>query len=335
MRRKKGRQGRSRAVRERVAAERAEQTLKLSGAYTTTRKCTDKRCLGTEFDQIYDHCSGDTVCTRCGRVVEESGSGAPENNGLGFQLRFVSKPYDRLVHFQQRIAQLTCRDPALPSWFLRTLGEFYAENRETLELELGVPAERWGIRSWKRILEGPLLRVYMELVCPPDKAPKRTALPNGNSPSKVAIHWLQIRKALDIVPWEVDLDSATLMAMRLRYRVVSHAFDQTLRRPTPDETRLPIHDRVAPLSRKNIINVNYTMSQLLRMVNEPLWLRIARFIPQLVSQNQPQQNNQRWRILMEHCNAKFKNHAEVCEPLEWHFKPITDVELNEQFNFFQ
>lgn len=325
---KKGRQGRSRAVRERVRAERERQKREQEGIYRSVLRCSDPWCIGDSYSQVYDHCSGDTICTLCGRVVEESGTGAPENIGIGFQLRLLSKPYDRLVHFQQRIAQLTCRDPALPRWFLRTLAEYVGSSRPELEAMLEVPAERWGIRCFKRIIEGQCLLNWMSM----DPKPKRRQLPN--SPSKLAIHWLQIRKSLGIEPWQVELDCQTLDFMRRRYRLVSLAFDETLRRPTSEQSRLPIHDIVAPLSRKNIINVNYSMAQLLRIVNPPLWRKLARFIPQLESQNQPSQNNQRWEILMAFCRLNFHHQADMAEPLEWPYQPLSESDLKLYFNFF-
>lgn len=269
----------------------------------------------------------------CGMVVCENGMGSANNLGHAMQLRLCSKPYDRLVHFQQRIAQLTCRDPQLPRWFVRVLVDFMNENAETMEANLGVAPRFWGKPSWIRVFHSGVFQDYLRVVAPPHK-PKRAQLPK--SPSKLAIHWIQIRMHLGIEPWRVELDSMVLRELRMRYRLVSVAFDQTLRVPGPEQTRLPHHDVNSHLSRKNIINVNYTMAQLLRVVRPDLWELYAKFIPQLVSNTQPRQNNDRWDVIMAYCRTNFHSQADVAEPISWPFLPLTPTELNSNalFNFF-
>lgn len=284
-----------------------------------------KDCHGTDF--VYDHCSGDTVCSLCGRVFERGGFGSAVNLGQGMQVRLLSKPYDRGVHFQQRLAQLTCIDPSLPNWFIRTLAEFLWESGESQELSLGVSRERWGILSWKSLFDGALFREYLRLVCPKEK-PRRALLPF--SPSKLASHWLQIRMRLGISPWRVSLDCQTLAEMRRRYRLVSSAFDNTLRKLGEGHTA----NSPSSLSRKNIININYTMAQLLRLVSPSLWKEYAKFIPQLHSSSQPLHNNQRWEIMMQYCSLWYRTQADFAYPLLWTFFPITESLLENEFKFF-
>jgi len=316
-------------VRERERERRERESVFRKDLEDVTKCC--KSCRGFEF--VYDHCSGDTICQLCGRVQSESGLGSSDNMGLGMQLRLLSKPYDRLVHFQQRIAQLTTRDPALPRWFLRTLGCFLDENKLTMELNLGVNSTNWGKQSWIKIFQSELFQSYLRHVAPSHK-PKRGQMPK--TPSKLAIHWIQIRKFLGLDPWRVDLDSEVLAELRMRYRLVSQAFDQTLRKPGEGQTRLPIHEQLAPLSRKNIVNVNYTMAQLLRIVRPELWKEYAKFIPQLVSSTQPAQNNARWEVIVTFCRKHFRTQAHVALPLDWPYHTLTLTELNSEnlFKFF-
>lgn len=326
--RKKGRQGRSRAVRERERIRREKEKEFRSGI----EDGYGLPCKGCRKDSsllVYDHQSGDTICSNCGMVLDQNGQGDSNRVGFGFQFRFLSKPYDRLVHFQQRIAQLTTRDPKLPDWFIDSLGEFLNENGETIEGEFGNPRSNWGIESWKRIMNHPLFRNYLELV---GTKPKRRILPNH--PSKLAIHWLQIRRRLGIEPWKVEFDFQTLNLLRIRYRLISLSFNETLRKPGPGQSRLPIHDQNQSLSRKNILNVNYVLAQLLRIVNPELWRDYAKFIPQLESSTQPEQNNQRWRIIMDWCRDHFPSQESLPDPLDWPFYPITNSELENEFKFF-
>lgn len=341
---RKGRQGRSRETRKRKREEKEkkkteDEEILCSGnnsKFMDDRDmlCSNKQCRMQMSMMIFDHKSGDLICGRCGIVVCEKGYS--EYTYDMTNMHPSSKPYQRVVHFRQRLAQLLTIDPLLSTEFLDECCDFVCDNGEDLIERFG-PIENWGIESWKKIL------AYAKNH--KDYKNKYKILNSdivSKDTSKVAIHWLQLRRYCFIDPWKVELTPEIIKELDWRYSCVSKAFDATLRgvgvgggeEENTNETSEPSPPL---LNRKNIINVNYTMAQLLRLTSKPDFDKYACFIPQQKkSSSQPETNNQRWKILMEYCQKKFSYSIFFMDKgkIDWTFHPITRNEVETIFSRF-
>lgn len=289
----KGRQGRSAAVRRKKAEERAALNLLYN-----SEQCRECK---SESDFVEDYTSGDLICTRCGTVGQ--------GGGLAFSCHAFthnpnqSKPYQKVVHFRQRISQLLCRDPEQDQDKIDLIGKHIRDNEEILG-----PKEFYGIKTFSNICR----KV-------------------GISP-KLASHWMQIRKRLEILPaCDPSPSSLLLHRITMRYICIANCFEHTLKKRKGDNPS-------SPLMRNNVINLNYSIIQLIRIEDELEFQRLARFFPQLISQNQPAINNKRWEIILEACRKKYSKFADPLrgEPFEfdWPFKPIVVEDLVKHFYFF-
>lgn len=312
---RKGRQGRNRETRERIEASRhAYRLLALQKGWKVGYQediCPETHCASV---LIQDLRNGNTVCQSCGRVVVEGGLDAQTFTALHL---IRSKPYQRKVHFRTRLSQLMGRDPLLPKHFLRDLHEYVFNNHRALESKYG-SSRRWGQQILKDIFRS-----------------GEVTLPSDYTPSRLAIHWIQVRKWCYLYPHSVDLDMETERELVWRYDCVSTAFDATL----PDSTQ----------PRKNIYNINYIMAQLLRLVSPFLFAEYARFIP-LVKRsiirgegpvrwkrnyNQTLRNNVRWKSIVEYCAAHYPRTVHFgCVLMDWSYHPITLDELQTTFDKF-
>lgn len=303
----KGRQGRSAEVRRRKTLEReywVDVRARDGSIYQERRSPVANimeciQCKATD-KFVEDHASGDMICSNCG-VIQSTG-------GLYFSQHTIfthpmSKPYQKVVHFRQRISQLLCRDPEQDPEHIERIGDYIRQN----ELTLGT-TETYGIKTFSMICRQV-----------------------GLNP-KIASHWMQIRKrlgfGLGLVP---QIDPGVLLRITMRYICISHCFEARLKRRKGD----PI---VPSLKRNNVINLNYSIIQLIRIESEEHYIRLAKFFPQLISQNQPDLNNKRWKILLEDCRLKYQHFSDPLKgdhyQFDWPYKPITVDDLVKHFYFF-
>lgn len=297
---KKGRQGRSAESRMRSQKSRDNwRTMVRQGIIQEERDPVCKECFGDEL--MEDGRSGDVVCLTCG-VVQSS-------QGLGFDCCVPvkvkpSKPYQPLVHFRQRQAQLVNRDPRIQKKTWKKL------EREILSRNF--PEEELKILGKKK-----LSHILIEM-----KMPRR-----------LSANWIQVRLRLGLEPSPPTPENADLLWKRMngRYFCLTNAFFHTLKKR--DDLS---HSK--NLSRKNIINVNYSFLQLLRLENPDFLSLFGIFFPQLSSKEQPGRNNKRWKILMEYCEKNYKNYScpKTNEPFyfNWKFIPLTSLEIMEHCTFF-
>lgn len=298
VRKKKGRQGRSLEVRKRKELER--QGWFQGKKYFYSSNLPQCRECGDTDSFVEDHSSGDLICSSCGVVSEEMG-------GLGFYSKcfsypITSKPYQKVVHFRQRISQLLCRDPEQEYEHLFLLRQYILDNHE----QMGNPTF-YGIKTFSFICRK-----------------------IGLNP-KIASHWMQIRKRLGITPF-CDLPSPSIIhRITMRYICIAHCFDRTLKRKRGEKDQ-------NNLKRNNVINLNYSIIQLIRMESEEEFIRLAKFFPQLISHNQPGLNNKRWEIILKECREKYSYFSDPLrgEPFffDWPFKPILVEDLVKYFYFF-
>lgn len=246
------------------------------------------------------------ICGDCGLVSSEKGLGFQE---YALPSKRRSKPYHPIVHFRQRLAQLTGKDPQIRGPVFRrltkALRKVYHQDAEGLD--------RMGKRNLSKIL------TQLKL------------------PRRYSANWIQVRRRMNLDPEPPECTNEELLWRRMnqRYICLTEAFVETL---SKKEGRTVDVKKVKNLGRKNIINVNYSFLQLLRL-EEPLLLdSFGKFLPQLCSKEQPNKNNKRWKLLMECCQARFPR--SVCPKtgetfqFNWEYIPLTQRDIEEHCVYF-
>lgn len=296
--RKHGRQGRSHQSREREVQVKMQYGHIYQNYGNWCQDCKNN----SNF--LEDAHSGDVICAECGAVASEK--------GLGFQEYILptkrrSKPYHPLVHFRQRLAQLTGKDPKIRAPVFRRIRHYL---RNIFDPKL---LYTFGKRNLSRILT--LLGL----------------------PRRYSANWIQVRRRLNLDPEPPICTNEDLLwrRMNMRYLCLTVAFIETL---SKKEGRTIDLKRAKNLGRKNIINVNYSYLQLLRLEEPSLLDAFGKFLPQLCSKEQPNKNNKRWKILMEYCHAHFPR--SVCAKtgetfsFNWEYVPLTQRDIEEHCVYF-
>lgn len=286
---KKGRQGRSAFTRLRRRMEKYQQN-KEKNKYVNHDFCTN--CGSTDNIVVDDH-SSTIICMDCGMVLEQVMN--PTN--MRFNEITKSKPYERVVHYQQRLSNVEGRDPWVEERYVRNIEDFLRENKRYSGINLYYA-------GWQAI--------------------KSAVRELGLNPV-YSSRWVQIRsrfrtanpkdKELGFIPDRI------VNKTKLRYVLFSQAFDKTL-----------LVDDGYP--RKNMINLNFVIPSLIRMDCEETFRKIARFFPQNRSQNQPALNNKRMSLIIDYCKEHFTQRYSFKGEsihLEWEFKPLTTEDI---LNYF-
>lgn len=213
-----------------------------------------------------------------------------------------SKPYSRVVHLRQRLAQLTCRDPKQEDSVVYQIGQ-YIENHFEPEVIPYIGKNTFASVCRKLGLK-----------------------------AKIATHWMSLRKELLMFPFidKDDLPRQLLNNVTMRYYCISQAFLHTLKKQTPSDR--------SPLKRNNVINLNYVMIQLFRLEGEQWFQVLAKFLPQLISFHQPRLNNERWKILIEYCREHYPMVEDpirgTCYRFFWDFLELTEQDIIKHFFYF-
>lgn len=295
---KKGRQGRSAESRERAKRIKEEwRSMVRQGLVQDDEEPVCKEC--NDPDLIEDQHSGDLICTNCGIVQISKGLGF---NCLVTQKTKFSKPYQPLVHFRQRLAQLTGKDPLINDEIWEKL-KTVIETRKLDDSRLG-----------KKTISKLLIELKL--------------------PRRLSANWIQVRSRLNLEPHPPEIDDPETLWKRLnaRYFCVTIAFQRTLKKLGPQESK------GRNLFRKNIINVNYSFLQLLRQENPDFLEHFGKFFPQLSSKEQPGRNNKRWKILMEYCKKNYETYS--CPKtgerfkFKWDFFPLSTLDIMEHCVYF-
>lgn len=295
---RKGRQGRSKENRQRA------QERKLSNACQKVEwvnQCPN--CDGCEW--IEDHRSGDVICAECGRVDSAKGLGLSTN--LNLRIKQKSKPYQKLVHFRQRMAQLLGWDPKIKDELWE---EIEVEILQSMKLE---EIEKMGKKKFSEAL-------------------KRLKLPGTK---RLSANWIQARRRLGCEEVPCEVDDLQLLYKRLcaRYQCVAKVFQETLFSPNGEKPK------ENNLERRNILNVNYVSLQILRLEAPEVWKEWAKYFPQLVSKKQPYKNNERWKIIIEMCKKRYKvfswPRTEEEIHLNWVYLEFTKEDINKHCVYFE
>ena len=291
-----GRQGRSRENREKAARERKENPAKVD----LTLRCRNEFCLGEDFGE--DDTSGDVICSNCGVVFSEKGIW--NCSEVFVRSKTVSKPYQNLVHFKQRLAQLLRMDP----WIDNGVFEKLEEEARRLPRE---KLERMGKKTFAEVI-------------------KKVGLPGTK---RLSANWVQARERLGLeVPEEVpDLEK---LYGRLcgRFQCVAMVFKRLLYSSKGER------NNGGKLKRRNIMNINYLFCQLLRLEDPSVWEKWVKFFPQLVSKKQPAKNNARWKLIVQECSKCYRIYgdprSEERTRFDWNYIEFTREEIQQHCNYF-
>lgn len=313
-RRPKKRQGRNRESRKR--ARRVGKELKfLNPKYDVCEEC------GRE-DFVEDSASGDVICSECGLVQS--------SQGLGFsahvQMRYTnkSKRYARVVHFRQRLAQMLLKDPLIeePTW---------SEIEKRILSDPNLDREHFGKKAFSQVLKEMMPKIPKEKL---ERRKLKGKKPPTNPYKRLSANWIQVRSRLGfgILPPSLENEEYYYERLCARYQCIDHVFQEKLW----DEKGERRSEQ--GLKRRNIINVNYIMVQLLRLESEELFQLWGKFFPQLTSKRQPKINNRRWEILMVECARRYASFAipktgEIIK-FSWEFKELTLEEIGKTCSFF-
>lgn len=282
--RKKGRQGRSRESRERAKRAREETREMLLDQWDDCKDCK-------KFDFLEDGVTGDVVCSNCGLV--QSAKGLEFCSNIAIRVKNKSKPYQRVVHFRQRYAQLVGTDP----WISEELFEDILFKTD----ELGLTGDSFGKKSFSKVLK--------------ELNPKT---------KRLSANWIQVRRRMGLeTPSEVEDPDLLYKRLCARYQCIDVVFQEKLWNAGGEKDAL---------HRRNIVNVNYLIAQMLRLESEDLFRAWGKFLPQLSSKKQPWTNNARWKILTQELQGRFKlfsnRRTEERIPLTWEYKELTKEDID-------
>ncbi len=284
--RKKKRQGRSRESRERKLPNWEKN---------------DMRCRGcNQISFVEDHASGDLICDVCGVVYSGGALFFNMNTLPNRNMGSVSKPYMRVVHYQQRMTQLLGNDPEVDEKVVERLRE---KHKDLTEDQI----KTFGKRSFAKSLREEKLD------------------------PKIACHWIQLRIALD---WEYPLEcfnEELLLRCKARYICLEKAFDNTLHIKQGGK-------KTNKFQRKNIISLNFSIPMIIRMESPEVFKSIAKYFPQQTNSGQPEINNERWKILIEYCQKHYNVMEmpvkDIIFHFDWPFLPITYGDVIGYFSHF-
>lgn len=227
-------------------------------------------CLS--LDVIFCQREGELVCTNCGLVQNQIFSDCYYENSRPI-LGKVSKKYDRSVHFRERTAAWNNTGPLIPEedW-LKIEEKFY---------ELKHP---------KKHLLGKKL---FNQIC--NEA--------GFKEKKYGERWIQarLRLGLEGPDWQPPHPSL-IHELHQRFFLVNKAFQNTIHKNTGNDDVVPYS-----LKRLNIINLNYIILQLLRLISESQFHYWKRYF-ELSTKNSLKLFNYYWGIMINWINENQQNY---------------------------
>lgn len=311
-------QGRSAETRRRVAAERAMQAiqsaLSVRDDFYACQACNSPNL-------VLDERAAGVFCSDCGRVSEE-GMVDMEVHGPGLGMpdpRKIPNRYDRCVHFDQMMSSAEGRGPFVEKEDVDRIRDWLGDHPD----ERGMDFDHVGRKAIKAAI---------------------SAL--GLNP-RISNQWVQIhirfpeiwQKGKDCVDdHRLRLSGNVKMNVRLRFKFLSKAFDDTLRKSRIGDALKHVEPK-AP--RENMLNLAYVIVQLIRIeAGEEDFARCLRFF-MTDALAQRELNNTRWEILMNYCKKNFSgvitddNVSYGHEfRLDWEYKPITLQDLLDHASFY-
>lgn len=283
----KNRQGRSNELRIKLKNERKDLDLKMQGLCFIPR-C--KNCSNSRL--IIDNHSSELICVECGMVVMYNDN---ESENLKYMIKNNKKTYERIVHYQQRIAQLTLKDPKVPDLLIYNINKFMEFHN----------LPYWSLN--KKLLS------HISKIC----GYKR------NFSSNI----LQIKQKLGYIYDLPELPSNILYRMKCRFLTISLILDKEWNQIFHEESNK------TKRKRKNILNLNYILLQLFQLEIPEYIKYYGIYLPQLKSTKQPMYNNKYWYKIMTKCKEYCTKEGfrtkiieqygfDICD-YEWPYIPIT------------
>ena len=291
-------------------------------------------CQGDVID--YDYVTGDTVCYGCGLVLETQNiSNVPETgDGSPFKIR-KSKDYRTLVYVREKLRGLFGTDPPiwLDEWNLivQYIEHHYGPNyREHPVLEnLGqktfaeICREITCVKLVKmvkgkevvyfgeQVFETNAERELRALLFDENYVEVETYRPLANK--KYGERWIQARKRLGLsAPGIMDLD--ILANICIKIEIYEEAHKQLFRNS---------------VTRKNALNLNYVILQIVRMSSEEEFHYRKRYMK--LATGKLKEYNRKWstivtELALEH-NSYFHKEMNVLLEVDWVYIPMYPQDL--------
>lgn len=302
---KKGRQGRSATTRinrrKRKYNEELDKIKNNINNYYFNELNYCRNCLSNN-NIMLDSRSADCVCMDCGMIIRENINDTDmvfDNNQP-----YKSKPYERVVHYQQKISSVRGKDPEVSIGDIRKIEEYLIKNKNISGASLYFV-------GWMAI---------------------KQAVSDLRLNNVYSNRWIQIRSKFNIA--NINLETADIpyefeIRLRLRYFLVSEAFDNTI---------FLERKKNENVCRRNMINLNFIIPCLMRMESELLFQTNARFFPMNRSDNQPKLNNERLKKIIDYCQKHFTRtfvYKNETINLTWEYIPISCWDILNYFNKYR
>lgn len=325
------RQGRSAETRERIKNQRKLwEQMKPKGDNRALVACT--KCGSENLTE--DVHTASVVCTDCGLELAERAIVYQDENSYDEDNEFIfnrletsadfhnlSKPYEREVHLSQKLSSAYGTDPRIKFQHIEMIEKYLVEHNELSGKDMFFT----GAQAIKK------------------------AVYDLKLPVVYAGRWVQIRKRFDIYNIHDDVSSMPqdyLPLLKLRFKMISMAFDQTIGRNkqvTVTDIRSSNNNnnnkrrkkKTDFQLRKNILNLNYVIPCLMRIDSEELFRENARFFHQQSSQNQPKKNNERWKVMIDYCKEHYTRKYYLKTGsyinLKWKYIPLSTTDIIDYF----
>lgn len=221
-----------------------------------------------------------------------------------------SKKYERRIHFNTKVHRLI-GEGAL----IILLKDAFAIER-FLELNPDIRGSSWNLVGPKTIKTACERLGFLA-------NPKKRRYPD---------FWIQVRMMLNLQPCHANIPSEFIARLYWRYKLVDVAFNQVLKK-SANNNRL--------YKARNIMTINYTLLQLLRLENEELFKLNAKFMPLSNNPDSPDVNNVRWKLICEYCQKNFGKTftgPDDCSGIyyfDWTYRPLTSKDILDYVVYFR
>lgn len=283
-------------------------------------------CQGDVID--YDYVTGDTVCYGCGLVLETQNiSDVPETgDGTLIKIR-KSKDYRTLVYVREKLRGLFGTDPPiwLDEWNLivryveRYYGPNYRENPAIMAMGQKTFAEICRNVTCYRdnnelaLVETDTERDLRMLLFDEKEEEDEREVYHPLANKKYGERWIQARKRLGLsAPGIMDLD--ILANICIKIEIYEEAHKQLFRNS---------------VTRKNALNLNYVILQIVRMSSEEEFHYRKRYMK--LATGKLKEYNRKWstivtELALEH-NSYFHKEMNVLLEVNWVYIPMYPQDL--------
>ena len=301
------RQGRNHASREKEKMTREQMNYLLKDYFVQIEKCTN--CDNDVID--YDEVTGDTICYACGLVLDTNNIADQVMEGDGTMIKInKSKEYRTVVYVREKLRGLLGTDPPIWhnewEWIETYIKHAYGEEWFPALWQMG---QKWFSSICRNVLidEGGNIVLLEEGEIPPENCTR----PLANK--KYGERWIQARARLGFTPTE-KMSVFTLANVCMKVEIYAEVH------------KLKFRNKI---TKKNTLNLNYVLLQIIRMEEEEEFQYWKRFIK--LSSGKLAEYNKKWEtILIElatNHDSYFDHEMNVDFQINWVYQPLYPPDL--------